>query len=111
MAQIYRRASGRKMEQLIALHATVQNRLDTEILEAAGRAEAKLAAHHDQGHAKIEVEEGRVDRYLVLSDERGYGAAMSIELGHNTEGRDGVAKHVAGLFIISDALGVKRRRG
>lgn len=110
MAQVYKRVGGRKIEKVIAVHATVQDRLDTEILQAATRAEAGLARHRKTGQAKIEVDEGRVDRYLVLVDEAGAGAAMSIELGHRsvTPGGDEVG-YVEGLHILGDAMGLPRR--
>lgn len=56
------------------------------------KARAILAAHHYEGKAFIEVEPGsaakgskrkyaEIERVVILNDERGFGAAMTIEFG------------------------------
>ncbi|WP_329793880.1 DUF5403 family protein [Lentzea sp. DG1S-22] len=117
MAEVYRRVGRHRIEKLIALHRTVQDGLDDIALERAGHAEAGLAAHRHDGHASIDVEQGDIDRFVVLDDERGLMAAMSIEFGRapvpptedDPVGRAGME----GLGVLRDAMGVKRkpRRG
>ncbi|WP_394615885.1 DUF5403 family protein [Lentzea sp. JNUCC 0626] len=115
MAQVYRRVRGQKIERLIAQHATVQKRMDDLTLEGAARAEARLGEHRHDGHARIDVEQGDIDRYVVLDDERGLMAALSIEYGRkptpaSEENPDG-GKGMEGLWILHDAMGLKRPGG
>jgi hypothetical protein len=107
MAQIYDRVNGKKLEKLIALTREAQDGLEDETRKIAMEAEARLAAHYHSGDARIEVESGDVDRYVVLSDERGQKAAMSIEYGRqpDDEGKGGME----GLFILHKAAGLKGR--
>lgn len=81
MAEVYRRVNGMKIEKTIALTMDVQAALMEETMEIAGRAEVFLAQHRDKGDSFIEIESGRVDRYVTLNDLRGMAAAMSIEYG------------------------------
>lgn len=105
MAQVYKRVGGRKIEKVIALHKDVQDGLDRHALRMGGTAEALLAGHRHEGHARIEVDEGDVDRYVVLSDERGQKAAMSIEFGRrpDEDGNGGME----GLRILHRAAGLE----
>jgi hypothetical protein len=81
VAEVYRRVGRQKIERLVAQHATVQKRMDDITLDRAANAESALAAHRHDGHARIDVEQGDIDRYVVLDDERGLLAALSIEYG------------------------------
>lgn len=84
MAKVYLRAHGYKLEKLIGKHDDVQDRLDQVAGHIARRARGVLAAHRHKGHAEIEgpYKGSKLpDRYIVLSDERGQSAAMSIEFG------------------------------
>lgn len=67
-------------------------------------AEARLAAHHDTGHAKVTVTHGDVDSFVNLEDE----AALSIEFGHMVKGKfeTDTPKKVPGLYIITGAAGL-----
>jgi hypothetical protein len=69
--------------------------------QAGRRAEALLAAHHVQGHARIEVSRGTVDSFVALSDERGQRAAAAIEFGRSG-GQRGASQ---GLFVLRRAFG------
>lgn len=76
MAKIYRSTPKR-----VAQHEGVQAALEARTFEIAARAEVELIRHRQDGHAEIDIEHGRVDWYVILSDERGQKAAMSIEYG------------------------------
>lgn len=114
MAKVYRTVKGRKLTRVIALNEGVQSELDFRVFEMAVRAEEDLIEHRMEGHAAIEIEEGDVDKYLVLSDERGQKAAMSIEYGREAyvdpvTGEEKGA--MEGLFILHKAahLQVKKK--
>lgn len=118
MAEIYKKIPGKgggKIQKVIAEHDGVQDWLDEYIFHAAVRAEAILAEHRDQGHAFIEVEAGDIDRYLILNDERGQAAAMSIEYGRapsTRERADGTVEEsggMEGLFILHKAVHLKMK--
>lgn len=117
MAFVYERVNGRKLEKVIAQHETVQLRLDTLALEYAIRAESILAGHRHDGHAEIIVEQGHVDTWVTLSDDRGESAALSIEYGREpsySELEDGsVAADggMEGLFILHQAFAMKPKKG
>lgn len=105
MARIYKSVGGRKLTKIIALHKDVQDGLDREAFRMGNKAEALLSGHRHDGHARIEVDEGDVDRYVVLSDERGQLAAMSIEYGRrpDEDGNGGME----GLRILHKAAGLE----
>lgn len=102
MAEVYRRVAGRPIQKYIAMHETVQDALDEFAFAALSRAQADLAAHHFEGHAFVELAKGRIDRYLILNDERGQRAAMSIEFGRKP-GPDGKGG-MQGLAILRKAV-------
>lgn len=84
MAEVFKYAQGpksMKVTEAIARHVTTQNRLDVIALRIGVDAEAILARHKHDGHAEITVERGSIDRYISLNDDRGLGAAMTIEFG------------------------------
>jgi hypothetical protein len=66
---------------IIAHMDEVGNALDHHLFEMQVRAEEIMVSHIDEGHAFITTETGKVDRYLILNDERGKKAALSIEYG------------------------------
>jgi hypothetical protein len=113
MARVNRKVNGRKLTDIIALHRQAQDAVDDEAMKAAVKAEALLAAHREQGHARILLEKGRVDAYVVLDDERGLFAALSIEYGRgalkpgqNKAFPNGAAA-TEGLFILHRATGIR----
>lgn len=101
------------LEHVIASMPEVQDWLDEYIFEAGVRAEQALADHHYSGAAEIDIEAGDVDRYLILSDEAGQKAAMSIEFGRAPfVGDDGRERGgMDGLFVLHRAVGIKRKSG
>lgn len=106
MAEIYRRVNGKKTEKFLAqldgVQATLQETADNRAAEARSLLDGR--ADHRTHTSFIEVERGRVDRYVVLNDERGLLAAWSIEFGRRS-GRGGGAH---GLFVLTDAFGLDR---
>ncbi len=111
MAEVYRTLGGRKVEKALALLPEVQDELEDRTLEVAGRAEAILAEHHHDGDAYIDIEDGRVDWYVVLSDERGQAAALSIEFGREGHRNDDgeLVGQMDGLHILGRAAHLKGR--
>ncbi|QYW07861.1 hypothetical protein SEA_REDBEAR_15 [Streptomyces phage RedBear] len=73
------------LEEFISRNPGVAHELDNRTFEIAVRAEGYLAETRldksNGGDSYIDVERGRVDRYVVLNDERGQNAALSIEYG------------------------------
>lgn len=120
MATIYRSVKGRPIAKFIALMDEVQDELDNRTFEIAVRAEEALLQHRFEGHAAIEVDKGKVDRYVTLSDERGQKAAMSIEYGRSAytverTAPDGSKYEVEvgameGLFILHNAAHLQKKR-
>jgi len=79
VAEVFKRVNGRKLTKVIAMLPEVQASVDEHTLEIGADAEAILASHRDEGHAKIVVDKGKVDGYVILEDE----APMSIEFGRS----------------------------
>lgn len=92
MAQVFRRAqkggakAGWKVTKVAAYARETQRRMDDVTTAHAMRAGAILAEHRHDDHSYIEVERGKTDRYIILNDERGLSAAMSIEYGRELPG-------------------------
>lgn len=103
MATVYSRVNGDQIQRLIARHIDVQKELSEQAANGARRARAKLTSHRQDGDSFIEVEKGHIDRYVVLNDTRGYGAAMSMEVGHYVKTKDGL-KWVDGIHVLGDAF-------
>ena len=113
MAVIYRYVDGVKLEKAIALNEGVQWELETRQLEIALRAEALLAEHRVEGHAEITVDDGEIDKYVTLSDDRGDHAALSIEYGRQAriDPETGIAYgEMEGLYILHRASNLPKRR-
>ena len=66
----------------VSKHVTVQSYLDELTFAMLAKAQEGLVEHRRDGDATVERTHARVDWYLVLSDERGQKAALSIEFGH-----------------------------
>lgn len=111
MADVFRAVNGRKLTKIIALHETVQHRLDDIVLERAVVAEAILRSHEHTGASRITVEEGKIDRYVVLDDTRGQEAAMSIEYGRKIKDEHGnVVGRTTPVRALHDAFGLGDRQ-
>lgn len=112
------KGKGRQLQQAMGLVDNVQSRLRLEAVLGAFRAEANLKTHRVSGDSYISTESGRVDHYVILNDERGQGAAMSIEYGRkgltDKEVEEGVtlpSGSSEGLFILHDAMKFSRGSG
>ncbi|WP_282703749.1 DUF5403 family protein [Streptomyces sp. CC219B] len=120
MAEIEDKVAGKKLEEYIARMRGVQDALDETRFEVAARAEALLLQHRQEGHAHIDVEDGRIDKYVILDDERGKDAALSIEYGRAEsivvkKRKDGttyldVIPASEGLFILARAANLPKKR-
>jgi len=78
MAEIFR---NKGLEKRLAKRRDVQAELKRTVNQLARVATSVLAASRDSGDARIETAKGAIDHYVVLNDDRGYGAAMTIEYG------------------------------
>jgi hypothetical protein len=113
MAQVFKRVNGRKLTKIIATGDGVQNYLEEITFEMAVRAEQSLIDHRQDGHSQIDVEHGDVDWYVVLDDERGQDAALSIEFGRAgyIDPSDGLVRSaMEPLYILTDATNLPRRK-
>lgn len=122
MAEVFRSVRGGPIQKVLANDPGVQAELDAFIFEAEVRAEETLTrarlrseaiGRRIDNHVKVESHKGRTDRYLVLNDDAGQGAAMSIEFGRKAyeyEGEDGEIKRLEGmegLGILHAGVGVR----
>lgn len=109
MAVVYKQVNGMKIAKLMAHQEDVQQELTDEAGARATKAEWLLAGHREAGHARIVVEVGRVDRHIILDDDRGLGAAMSIEYGRKPFNKRGQPQPaMTGTFVLHDATGLPR---
>lgn len=123
--EIDNKVNGKKFEQFIGMMPGVAAALDDTTFEVAVKAEALLQEHQDyddetDAHSQIDIERGRVDRYVVLNDDRGQKAAMSIEYGRaagkkKVRGKDGQEYEITwgdspGLFILAQASNLPKKR-
>lgn len=88
MAEVFKYAEGatgrrkhQKVEAVVALHVDTRAAVRSTADDVARTADAVLAGHRHDGHSEILRLDGDIDSYVVLSDERGMGAAMTIEYG------------------------------
>ncbi|MFI1799853.1 DUF5403 family protein [Streptomyces sp. NPDC020379] len=120
MAKVYQSVNGRKIEKVIAVNEGVQAELTARAFEIAVRAEEILVQHRADGHAEIDVEAGDNNRYVILSDDRGQKAALSIEYGraesvivredkHGKKYLD-VLPAMDGLYILATASNLPKKR-
>ncbi|WP_042800928.1 hypothetical protein [Streptomyces sp. C] len=127
MADIYDYGGKRKLERVVAVLPNVQAELDKRRFQIAVRAEelllqARAESAYAEGHSSIDVADGDVDKYVILDDDRGDKAALSIEFGRaeqfiTRKRKDGqtyldIIPAADGLFILTRAANLtKRRRG
>ncbi|MFF4701096.1 MULTISPECIES: DUF5403 family protein [Streptomyces] len=120
MAKVYQSVNGRKIEKYIAVNEGVQAELTARAFEIAVRAEEILVQHRADGHAEIDVEAGDNNRYVILSDDRGQKAALSIEYGRAEsvivrKDKNGgkyldVLPAMDGLYILATASNLPKKR-
>ncbi|WJN62944.1 tail completion protein [Streptomyces phage phiScoe25] len=127
MVHIEKNVNGKEFQKFIAMMPGVAGALDDTTFEVAVKAEALLQLHQDydeeerlEGHSEIDIERGRVDRYVVLSDDRGQKAAMSIEYGRAAGSKTVKDEHgnevevswgaMDGLFILAQASNLPKKR-
>ncbi|WJN62636.1 tail completion protein [Streptomyces phage phiScoe10] len=125
MAEIFDDVGKQTLEKFLGKNKGVQFALDNYTFEIAVRAEGFLQEHQDydddsDAHSKIDIERGEVDRYVVLNDDRGQKAAMSIEYGRaagekEVKDEDGNKKTVKwgaspGLYILARASNLPKKR-
>ncbi|MGW6745417.1 DUF5403 family protein [Streptomyces sp. NPDC055025] len=109
-----------KTPRILSRHQDVQDELERVVFEIAVRAEEILVQHRADGDSSIEVEEGDVDKYVVLSDERGQKAALSIEYGraaYTVTRKDKFGNEfevevpgMDGLYVLATASGLPKKR-
>ena len=125
MAKIYDFKGKRQLERRVAVLPGVQAALDEERFKVAVRAEelllqARQTSSYSEGHSSIDVADGDVDKYVILDDERGKAAAMSIEYGRAEQfvvRDDGEGQTyldfipaTEGLFILARAANLPKKR-
>lgn len=112
MASVYKVVNGKKIQKLIAQTSEVQRGLDEEVLKAHSRAEVLMDRHHQTYRARVTLEEGRIDRYLVLENEGDPNwSAYDIEVGHYMGKRSKGDKRpwVEGIWVLHDAVGLPHK--
>jgi hypothetical protein len=119
MATVYKAVKGKPIAKWLAQHDGVQGALEERTFEIGVRAEEMLLEHRFEGHATIEVDQGKVDWYVTLSDDRGQKAAMSIEYGRapttverqiNGQTVEVEVGGMDGLFILHRAAHLPKKR-
>lgn len=125
MAEIYDNIGKKELEKFLGQMPGVARTLDDTTFEVAVKAEALLQLHQDydddsDAHSSIDIERGAVDRYVVLNDDRGDKAAMSIEYGRaagkkTVRDKDGNKVEITwgespGLFILAQASNLPKKR-
>jgi hypothetical protein len=121
MAYVYKGLGGKKLSEVIAANPGVQAELEERTFEIGIRAEQLLKDHRADGHADIDIEHGDIDYYVVLTDERGQKAAMSIEYGREAgeyevvdpdtgETRTVEYGAMEGLYILARASNLPKKR-
>lgn len=108
------------LAHIVASEDGVQAYMDDLIFEMGVRAEELLLdarmnpTYTGSLDSEIDIEAGDIDRYLILSDERGQKAALSIEFGRAPYKDDITGEKRAGmdgLFILTRAAGMKKKKG
>lgn len=96
----------KKLNKLLAHLPEVNLEVRAVTRRGGRRAEALLAEHRHSGAARIDVEFGSTDGFVVLNDDRGERHALSIEFGRRDRIRDdGSIEHgMEGLHVLRDAF-------
>jgi len=131
MAYLYSSVNGRRLTKAIALNEGVQAALEAKAFEIGVRAEELLQVHRADGIAHIELDEGDVDKYVILADsnssnesetptESYANSAASIEFGrsaYTVTRKDKFGNEfevqvgaMDGLFILTQASNLPKKR-
>ncbi|GLZ81407.1 hypothetical protein Afil01_62140 [Actinorhabdospora filicis] len=119
MPSVFRSINGVQTEKYIAKMRGVQADLRGRAFEIKARAEAILAEHRHDGDAKIEIDKGWVDHYVILNDKRGQYAAKSIEWGRaagsyikvvNGEEIEVTYGAMEGLYVLTRASNLPKKK-
>ncbi|MFD7738055.1 DUF5403 family protein [Kitasatospora sp. NPDC059800] len=121
MAYVYRGLNGKSLGEILAGLDGVKAVHEEKAFEIAVRAEELLLEHRLEGQAEIDIVKGDFDFYVVLSDEYGDKAALSIEYGREagskkvfnpkTGRRETVSwGAMEGLYILARASNLPKRR-
>ena len=97
--------SGAELVQYLGFRKETQDEMDRVAGVIFGVATAARLEHWDQGHSEILKESGTMDRFVVLSDERGLQAAGAIEFGR--KGRSGPVSGMGALAKGMAAVGAR----
>lgn len=97
--------SGAELVQYLGFRKEAQDEMDRVANVIYGVAEAARLEHWEQGHSEILKESGSMDRFVVLSDERGLRAAGAIEFGRT--GKNGRVEGMKALAKGMDAVGAR----
>lgn len=99
MAEVYR-----EIENYLSHMVGVKAAVKVAAEEGAETARTLLAQHRHSGAARILVVTSRgPDTFVTLDDDRGQGAAMTIEFGRKGGGKSG---SMEGLHVLGRAFGV-----
>lgn len=107
--RIYQRIDGQKFEKAIARMPGVQLKVAQAATDIMSSANTILSRYRDRGHSRVTMLRGRIDRYVVLDDTAGYGAAWKINEQHNVLGR-AAGLRARGEKGISRGVGRRLRR-
>lgn len=105
MSEVFRRVNGEKLERLIARTQEAQDGVRKKAEYRAARATLILKIHRHDGHSRIELRHGDIDYHIILNDERGQKAAMTIEFGRRGGGRDSTGR----LIVPSEPVAPLRK--
>jgi hypothetical protein len=91
----------KNLEEIVASMPGVRDEVHHVAEVGAAEAEARLAAHHHTGNAKVTLTHGDKDSFVNLEDP----AALSIEFGgYNVWAR----RRLPGMYIITGALDIRK---
>lgn len=115
MVDIYKTFNGLPFEEGLAKFAPVRKEIRRVTKIIGQDAAAGLAGHRSEGHSFIKVAYGPVDGMVILNDERGQKAAMSIEFGRGAADpndpdydKDPFPNGTVGTYVLHKASGLRK---